>query len=157
METRSILLTRLAKLEEENVSLQEEILKLKKQIRNLSSQPSTPAEHPTEDFQETLRVLERTVMRAVEELRKYRESPTTRPVSPDVQGTTQVLPEPPVTVERRQTVLVPDWANELLQTKQMMVGAGRKGSADGIFQTSKSPKKKPVINTFIDDLDDLLK
>ena len=77
MTNQQLLLTRLAKLERENVELQEEILRLKqdlKHARTSRSRPSTPekAIDRSLEFEQAVTSLKAQVLRAVEELKKYR-------------------------------------------------------------------------------------
>ena len=64
-------LSRLTKLEAENVALQEEILFLKKQLTNVSLSPQHP--RAIVHMEETIRELRYQVERAVAELKKYRK------------------------------------------------------------------------------------
>jgi hypothetical protein len=66
----SNLLTRVTKLEAENVSLQEEILTLKKQLTNASLSPKDTRDESA--LEETVAELRVQVQQAVSELSKYR-------------------------------------------------------------------------------------
>ena len=75
------MLTRVANLEKENVELQEQVLALKKQIMQLKtaghSRPSTPqatSHAEVESLQTVVDSLKAQVIRAVTELRAYRDS-----------------------------------------------------------------------------------
>jgi len=77
----SNVLSRLTKLEAENVELQEEILFLKKQLTNVSLSPQHHRNGPRRSDSAEVELLEQTVAdlrlqveRAVAELRKYRHS-----------------------------------------------------------------------------------
>ena len=81
MSSSSNLLSRLTKLEAENVALQEEILTLKKQLTNVSLSPQHPRNVQQKDpvqmeaLEQTVADLRTQVERAVAELKKYRKIP----------------------------------------------------------------------------------
>ena len=70
----SNILSRLTRLEAENVALQEEILSLKKQLTNASLSPKHPRDmnYDTSPAESSVAELRRQVEHAVDELRKYR-------------------------------------------------------------------------------------
>ncbi len=75
----SNILSRLTKLEAENVALQEEILSLKKQLTSASLSPQHPRNVPVtssaeiEELEQTVYELRKQVETAVMELKKYRK------------------------------------------------------------------------------------